>query len=183
MKLANIAMLLVGSLCFAQTTIQYDSGIAGNRIPYTIQGSSGNLFTGLGSSKTLTRVTFFISVFPSPGIFGIQIRDSGLAAANIAATAIAVPTTGLVSVNLASPVIFTGTDVWVATNAYNNKAVPLDGVSMLGQGFHAWGRQASIVGPIDTMGVINGGGNPANMWIRITGPAGLPVELLHFSAE
>ncbi len=179
-------LLLFTLPTLSQTTIQYDSGIVGNQIAYDVQGLSGNLFTGLGTSRTVTKVTVFVTSLPG-GIYSplllMGLRDSGSAGVNLGSTLINPAALGFNTVTLATPVNFTGTDVWVQTNDYGAKGIPLDAVSNAGQGFHAWGQVQGNIGPIDTMGVVNGTGNPANMWIRISGPAGLPVELLYFNID
>lgn len=171
-KLGSVLLLLTCMSVMAQTTIQYDSGNTGNAGVFPSGCCYGNYFTGLAASMTISKVTFYVT--NNPGANNLHIKET-LMATDAVLTMYNGTGDGFKTKTLASPFMFSGTQVHVGFNAYYGQGVPLDTVSNA-LGFHAYRAQTSPV-------AVTFGGNPANYVLRITGPTGLPVELQTFSIE
>lgn len=173
MRNALVTVAVAVSLVFpaaalAQVTVQYDSGNTGNTIVFT--QNHGNEFTMLGASMTITQVTIF--AYNADSVFNINFAQGVGQPIFTMGQIVGGSGTGFRTLAGLS-VMFTGTNVWVGGNAYNSQGAAFDTVSM-GFGFHG----VQLAGTADTFG-----GNPGNYVLRITGPAGLPVELVNFKIK
>lgn len=151
--------------CGAQVTVQYDTGDTSS--PRVIINSrEGNEFTNLGAAKTITKVSWFQSA--NPGVVNLRFKESRSNAGEITFYQQVGGANGFISLTGLS-VNFTGTDVWVGFNNYNSHAIGFDAADG-GFGLHGF---------IAPGGTALGG----NFVLRISGPSGLPVELMTFEIE
>lgn len=180
MRLAIRALVLVfvmaGPAVAGPITVQYDTGDTSNLVDLDSlslggNGFAGNLFTGLPMGpKTITRVTAYFSdintshnvKIAQPPTFGNTIYQGNIDP----------PVNNALNVHvLSTPVSFSATSVMVGFQAFSGFSLALDPDTSAGS--HA--RTVPQVGsPMSLTG---------NFVVRMTGPAGLPVELVDFEIE
>lgn len=161
--------VLLPTAALAQTTVQYDTGDTSNLVPFP-SGNFGNEFTMLGASRTITRVTLY--AYNAAPFFNVNFAESRSGGIFTMGQIVGSSGTGFRTLTGVS-VMFTGTDVWVGGNNYSTQGIALD-TNTGGFGFHAFRLGGTAV---------TYGGNPANYVLRITGPTGLPVELVNFKIK
>ena len=172
----------------AQQTVQYDSGFGvGTPTGYSSARIVGNCFTGLNPAYNVTRVSAYIDPQDSTMaqdlnrflVFnGCQVGDSQLLVQNINAAGNDPQTLSIAGLNLN----FTGTSVFfgvrgaLSSFGTNHRFLFLD-TGGVGTHIQAGGNNS----PLSTAPL------PAGAWrnaeVRITGPLGLPVELLTIEIE
>ena len=172
----------------AQQTIQYDSGFgAGTPTGYPSSRVVGNCFTGLDPAYNVTRMSAYIdpqdtAMAQDPNVFwvfdGCQVGDSQLLVQVVNAAGNGPQTLSITGLNLN----FTGTSLFAGARGFlssfgtNHRLLFLD---TGGVGTHIQavaGNSPLASAPL-----------PAGAWrnaeVRITGPLGLPVELLTIEVE